>query len=128
METFLSFSSFGSLYTYLNIILVGAIVFWVTDRYTYLIDVIAYTLAKTFIPILTSFIFGSILGIDVSIGIGTILILLILYFILGLIVIKIIERIAAYYSSDTIIIFIIIFAIIDSIASWLFSLLISLFI
>lgn len=128
METFLSFSSFGSLLTYLNVILIGAVVFWAINRFTYIMDVIAYTLAKTFIPIITSLIFGSFLGVNSSIGIGTILTLLVLYFILGLIVIKITEKVTEYFSSDTIIYFIIVFAIIDSIASWLFSLLISLFI
>ncbi|MBR3153076.1 MAG: hypothetical protein IKF52_05730 [Clostridia bacterium] len=128
METFLSFSSFDSLLTYLNIILVGAVVFWAVNNYTYIADVIAYTLAKTFIPIITSMIFGSILGINDIIDLGTIIILLVFYFLLGLFVIKITEKITDYFSSDTIIYFIIVFAIIDSIISWLFSLLISIFI
>ena len=55
METFLAFSSFGSLLTYLNVILVGAVVFGAINRFTYIMDVIAYTLAKTFIPIISYF-------------------------------------------------------------------------
>ena len=78
METFLAFSSFDSLLLYLNIILIGIVVFATINKYSYIIDVIAYTLAKTFIPIITSLIFGSIIGININIGIGTILVLLIL--------------------------------------------------
>lgn len=128
METFLSFSNFSSLLTYLNVVLVGIIVYGAVNRFYYIIDVIAYAMAKTFIPIITSLIFGSLFGINVTIGIETILILLILYFILGLIVIKITEKIIEYFNSDTIVYFIIVFAIIDSIMSWLFSLVIQLFI
>lgn len=126
METFLSFSSFGSLLSYLNTIFVGIIVFWAINRFYYLMNVIIYAIAKTFIPIITSLIFGSLLGVNATLGIGTIFILLILYFILGLIVVKIIEKVTEYFDSDTIIYFIIIFAIIDSIVAWLFSLIISL--
>ena len=128
METFLSFSNFSSLLTYLNVVLVGIIVYGAVNRFYYIIDVIAYAMAKTFIPIITSLFFGSLFGINVTIGIETILILLILYFILGLIVIKITEKIIEYFNSDTIVYFIIVFAIIDSIMSWLFSLVIQLFI
>ena len=126
METFLSFSSFGSLLSYLNIIFVGIVVFLAINRFYYLMNVIIYAIAKTFIPIITSLIFGSLLGVNATLGIGTIFILLILYFILGLIVVKIIEKVTEYFDSDTIIYFIIIFAIIDSIVAWLFSLIISL--
>lgn len=126
METFLSFSSFGSLLNYLNIIFVGIVVFIAINRFYYLTNVIIYAIAKTFIPIITSLIFGSFLGINITFGIGTIFILLILYFILGLIVIKIIEKINDYFDSDIIIYFIITFAIIDSIVTWLFSLVINL--
>ena len=126
METFLSFSSFGSLLSYLNIIFVGIVVFWAINRFYYLMNVLVYAIAKTFIPIITSLIFGSLLGVNATLGIGTIFILLILYFILGLIVVKIIEKVTEYFDSDTIIYFIIIFAIIDSIVAWLFSLIISL--
>lgn len=126
METFLSFSSFGSLLSYLNIIFVGIVVFWAINRFYYLMNVIIYAIAKTFIPIITSLIFGSLLGVNATLSIGTIFILLILYFILGLIVVKIIEKVTEYFDSDTIIFFIIIFAIIDSIVAWLFSLIISL--
>ena len=126
METFLSFSSFGSLLNSLNIIFVGIVVFIAINRFYYLTNVIIYAIAKTFIPIITSLIFGSFLGINITFGIGTIFILLILYFILGLIVIKIIEKINDYFDSDIIIYFIITFAIIDSIVTWLFSLVINL--
>ena len=126
METFLSFSSFGSLLNYLNIIFVGIVIFIAINRFYYLTNVIIYAIAKTFIPIITSLIFGSFLGINITFGIGTIFILLILYFILGLIVIKIIEKINDYFDSDIIIYFIITFAIIDSIVTWLFSLVINL--
>lgn len=128
MEALLSFSRFNSLLTYLNIILVGVVVFYTINKFYYIIDVIAYALAKTFIPIITSLIFGSFLGVNVSINIGTILILLILYLILGLIVIKFTEKITKYFCTDTIMYFIIVFTIIDSVASWLFSIMISLFI
>lgn len=117
METFLSFSSLSSLLTFLNVILVGIVVFIAINKFTYIIEVIAYTLAKTFVPIITSLALGGILGLNVSIGIGTILILLILYFILGLIVIKLTEKITDYFSSDTILHFIIAFAFIDLIVS-----------
>lgn len=111
--TFLSFSSFGSLHEYLNVILVEPVALGTINRFTYIMDVIAYTLAKTFISIITSLIFGSRLGVNVNIGIGMILILFVLYFILGLIVIKITEKVTKYFSSDAIIYFIIVFAIID---------------
>lgn len=126
METFLAFSNFDSLLSYLNIIFIGTVVFWAINRFYYLMNVIIYAIAKTFIPIITSLIFGSLLGVNATLGIGTIFILLILYFILGLIVIKVIEKVTDYFDSDTIIYFIIIFAIIDSIIAWLFSLMISL--
>ena len=126
METFLSFSSFNSLLNYLNIIFIGVVVFYAVNRFYYVINVITYAIAKTFIPIITSLIFGSLLGINMTLGIGTIFILLILYFILGLMVIKIIEKVTDYFDSDTIILFIVIFAIVDSIVTWLFSFVISL--
>lgn len=128
MATFLSFSSYSSLFSYLNLILVGAIVFFTMNRYYYLINVIVYAIARTFIPIITSLFFGSLVGANISFGLGTILILLILFFILGLIVIKITEKITEYFSSDTIIYFIIVFGIIESITSWLFSLVVGLFV
>lgn len=128
METFLSFSNFSSLFTYLNIIIVGIIVFWAINRFSYIVDVVVYALSKTFIPIITALVLGGFLGVKVSFGIGAIFILLILYFILGLIVIKITEKIVEYFDSDTIIYFIISFALIDSIVTWLFSLVVSLFI
>lgn len=59
METFLSFSNFGSLLTYLNIIFIGIVVFWAINRFYYLMNVIIYAIAKTFIPIITSLIFGN---------------------------------------------------------------------
>ena len=128
METFLSFSNFSSLFTYLNIIIVGIIVFWAINRFSYIVDVVVYALSKTFIPIITALVLGGFLGVKISFGIGAIFILLILYFILGLIVIKITEKIVEYFDSDTIIYFIISFALIDSIVTWLFSLVVSLFI
>lgn len=126
METFLSFSNFGSLLNYLNIIFIGIVIFWANYRFYYLMNVIIYAIAKTFIPIITSLIFGSLLGINITLGIGTIFLLFILYFILGLIVIKIVEKVTNYFDSDTILYFIIVFAIIDSIVTWLFSLIINL--
>ncbi len=126
METFLSFSNFGSLLNYLNIIFIGIVIFWANNRFYYLMNVIIYAIAKTFIPIITSLIFGSLLGINITLGIGTIFLLFILYFILGLIVIKIVEKVTNYFDSDTILYFIIVFAIIDSIVTWLFSIIINL--
>ena len=126
METFLYFSSIGSLFTYLNVILIGAVVFWAINRFTYIIDVIVYALAKTFIPMITLLLIGSLVGVNASLGIGTIFVMLILYFILGLAVIKITEKITDYFSSDTVVYFIIVFAIIDIVVSWLFSLIIGL--
>ena len=128
METFLSFSSYSSLLSYLNLILVGAVVFFSMNRYYYFTNVIVYAIARTFIPIITSLFFGSLVGANISFGLGTILILLILFFILGLIVIKITEKVIEYFSSDTIIFFIIVFGIIELISSWLFSLVIGLFV
>lgn len=126
METFLSFSNFGSLLNYLNIIFIGIVIFWANNRFYYLMNVIIYAIAKTFIPIITSLIFGSLLGINITLGIGTIFLLFILYFILGLIVIKIVEKVTNYFDSDTILYFIIVFAIIDSIVTWPFSIIINL--
>ena len=126
METFLSFSNFGSLLNYLNIIFIGIVIFWANNHFYYLMNVTIYAIAKTFIPIITSLIFGSLLGINITLGIGTIFLLFILYFILGLIVIKIVEKVTNYFDSDTILYFIIVFAIIDSIVTWLFSLIINL--
>ena len=124
METFLAFSGFNSLLNYLNVILVGAIVFWAINRFSYFVDVIIYAIAKTFIPIITSLILGSILGTHISFGIGTILILLIVYFIIGLAVIAITEKVYNYFDSDTIIYFVIVFGIIDLVISWLCALII----
>ena len=120
METFLSFSSYSSLISYLNLILVGTVVFFAMNRYYYFLNVIAYAIARTFIPMITSLFFGSIIGANVSFKFGTILVLLILNFILGLIVIKITEKVNDYFNADTIIYFIIVFGIIESIVSWLF--------
>lgn len=128
MATFLSFLSYSSLLSYLNLILVGAIIFFTMNKYYYLMNVIVYAIARTFIPILTSLFFGNLIGTNVSFGLGTILISLILFFILGLIVIKITEKVTEYFSSDTIIYFIIVFGIIESISSWLFSLVVGLFV
>lgn len=128
METFLAFSGFNSLLNYLNIILVGTIVFWSINRFSYLIDVISYAIGKTFIPIITSLIFGGLLGMHISFGIGTIFTLLIIYLIIGLVVIGITEKVFNYFDTDTIIYFIIVYAIIDLIISWLFSLIIGLII
>lgn len=126
MTSFLYSSNYNSLLSYLNLILVGAIVFFSMNRYRYLINVIVYAIARTFISILTSSFFGSLAGANVSFGLGTILISLILFFILGLLVIKITEKITDYFDADTIIYFIIIFGIIESISSWLFSLVVGL--
>ena len=128
METFLSFSSFGSLLNYLNIIFVGIIVFWAINRFSYIVDVVVYAIAKTFIPIITSLIFGTLLGVHISLSMGTIFVLFIIYFIIGLVVIKIIEKVSDYFDYDTIIYFIIIFGIIDLIVPWIFSLIIRLII
>lgn len=125
METFLSLSSFSSLLNYLNVIFVGIIVYWAINRFSYIVDVIVYAIGKTFIPIITSLIFGSFLGIHASFSIGTIFILFIMYFIIGLGVIKITEKISEYFDYDTILYFIIAFGIIDLIVSVLFSLIIS---
>lgn len=126
LETFLSFSSLSSLLTYLNVIFIGIVVFVALNRFDYIINVTTYAIAKTFIPIITSLIFGKLLGINATINVGTVLILLILYFILGLLVVKITEKIIDYFNSDTIIYFISVFGIIDSIVSWLFSCIIGL--
>lgn len=126
MATILSFSSSSSLFSYLNIIFVGIVVFYAINRFYYLTSTIIYSISKTFIPIITALIFGSLLGTNFALSIGSIFISLILYFISGLIVIKIVEKIIDYFDSDTMIYFIIIFAIIDSIVTWLFSLIINL--
>lgn len=126
MEVLLSFSSIGSLRTYLNAILIGIVVFVAINKFTYIIDVLAYALAKTFIPIITSLFLGMLLGTNVTFGIGTILLLLIVYFIIGLAVIKVIEKVAAYFNFDTIFPFIILFSITDFVVSWLFLLIIRL--
>ena len=97
METFLSFSSFGSLLNYLNIIFVGIIIFWAINRFSYIVDVVVYAMAKTFILIITSLIFGSLLGVHISLSMGTIFVLFIIYFIIGLVVIKIIEKVSDYF-------------------------------
>ena len=128
MDTFLSFSSFGSLLNYLNLIFIGIVVFIAINRFSYLVNVIIYAIAKTFIPIITSLIFGSLIGTHITLGIGTIFILLIIYFIPGLVVIKLIEKLSGYFDYDTSVYFVIVFAIIDLIVSWLFSLIIRLLI
>ena len=126
MDTFLALSSYDSLFSYLDVILISAVVFFAVNRYYYLMNVVVYAIAKTFIPIITSLIFGGLFGIKLSLGIGTIFILLLLYFILGLAVIKVIEKVTEYFDGDTIIYFIIIFSIVDSLITWLFSLIIGL--
>ena len=111
MEAFLFFSSFKSLLTYLNIIFVGVIIFFAINKFTYIMNVVIYSIAKTFIPMITLVTLGKLLGTSVGVGIGSILILLILYFILGLFVIKILEKIVDYFNTDTILHFIFSFII-----------------
>lgn len=128
MATFLFFSSLDSLFSYLNIIIVAVIIFWSINRFwSYLTNVIIYAISKTFIPKITLSILY-FLGVKVKFDILTINILLIIYFILGLIVIKITEKIVEHFDTDTIIYFIIIFAIIDLLVSWIFSTILNLFI
>ena len=126
METLMSFSSFSSLLNFLNIILIGVVVFFTMNKYVYIIDVVSYALAKTFIPIITNLMFSSIFNSSVSITIGTIFIMLILNFLLGLIVIKLVEKVGSNFSYDAIISFIIIFAIVDAVVLWAFSFIINL--
>ena len=121
VENFLSLSSFSSLWNFINIIIVGIVVFIAINKFNYWMNVIIYAIAKGLIPIITAMIVGSFLGTELTISIGTILGLIILYCISGLIVIKLIEKVADAFDTDTIVYFIIIFGIIDSIVSWLFS-------
>ena len=120
MELFLSFCRFGTLLNFLNVIFIGLIVFAVTNRYTYIVDVIAYAISKTIIPILTALFVKGIINIHVyNVTFGSVLISLILNFFIGLIVIKIIEKIVDSFDSDTMVGFIIVFGIVDMIISWL---------
>ena len=90
------------------------------------------TIARSVIPILTTLMFAGIIGLSLEVGfgavLGSILIMCIPNFILGLAVIKIIEKIVDWFNSDTIIYFIVSFSIIDSILSWLFVAFLGLFI
>ena len=128
METFLQFSNFNSLLNYLNVVLIGAVVFYTTNKYNYIIDVIAYALAKTIIPMITYLIFGSLIGAKLQVSVGTVFILFLVYFIIGLLIIRIMEKIVDAFNSDTIVNFIFIFGIIDTVVFWLISLLINIFI
>lgn len=125
METALTFSSPTALLAMLNAILIGVIVYWSTNKFTYIINVIIYAVARSVIPIITTLMFGGILGTSIEVSLGVILksifILLILYFILGLLVIKITEKIIEYFNSDNIVYFVIFLFIIESIISWLFE-------
>lgn len=126
MTTFLYFLSYNSLVSLLNLILVGLVVFFAMNRFRYMINVALYAVAKTFIPIITALLIGCLIGTNVSFSLSGILILLITYFLLGLPVIKITEKIIRYFSFDTILHFLAVFAITESIISWLFSLVLKL--
>ena len=126
MTTFLYFLSYNSLVSLLNLILVGLVVFFAMNRFRYMINVALYAVAKTFIPIITALLIGCLIGTNVSFSLSGILILLITYFLLGLPVIKITEKIIRYFSFDTIFHFLAVFAITESIISWLFSLVLKL--
>ena len=124
MATALALSSPNTLLAILNAIFIGIVVYVAINRFTYIINVVVYAIARSIIPIVTSLIFAGIIGLSLSVGMGavilSILILLIPNFIIGLLVIKIIEKIADWFTSDTIIWFLVCFVIVDSIISWIF--------
>lgn len=124
MDTALALSRPNSLLGILNVIFIGIVIYIATNRFTYIINVMVYAIAKSVIPILITLIFARMIGLSIEIGIGAILgsmlILCIPYFIIGLLVIKVIEKITDWFSSDTIIWFIVSFAVVDSIISWIF--------
>lgn len=113
METLLSFASFGFLRTFLNIILIGVVIYFVANKYSYIVNVVAYAIAETFIPRIIDLFLSGFTGASVSFSFGTILVSLILFFLLGLLVIKITQKITDHFSSDTIFYFIIAFGIVD---------------
>jgi|GEM_PF-3314264 len=124
MSTALALSSPNFLLGILSTIFIGIIIYISVDRFTYVINVITYAIAKSVIPIITTLIFAGMVGlhIEASMGaiLGSMLLLLIPYSILGLLVIKVVEKIADWFTSDTIIYFIIIFSIVESIISLIF--------
>lgn len=132
MGTALALSSPSSLLSILNAIFIGIVIYWATNRFTYIMNVIVYAVARSIIPILTTLIFAGMIGLSIEVGMGAILgsmlIMCIPNFILGLAVIKIIEKIVDWFSSDTIIYFIVSFTIIDSILSGLLVAFLGLFI
>ncbi len=117
METLLSISSFNSLLSYVNVILVGIIISTTINRFKYKINVVVYAISKTIIPILTSWMFESIITANISFDFRIIIMSLIFYFILGTVVIKITNKVSDCFNSDTVGYFIISFAIIDIIVS-----------
>lgn len=132
MATVLSLSSPNTLMAMLNAILIGVVIYWATNRFVYIMNVAIYAIARSVIPIITTLVFAGMLGISVEVSMGSVilsmLIMCIPYFIIGLAVIKITEKIVEWFNSDTIIYFIASFAIIDSIISWLFVTFLGLFI
>lgn len=79
MTTFLYFLSYNSLVSLLNLILVGLVVFFAMNQFRYMINVALYAIAKTFIPIITALLIGSLISTNISFSLGGILILLIFY-------------------------------------------------
>lgn len=118
MEILLELASPSSLITYLNCILVGVVIFFSIDKFSRIVEAGIYAVAETLIPIITRMFLGSILGINAAVGLGNIFVSLIIYFIIGLLVMKITKKITSYFNSDTILYFIIAFSIIDFLVIW----------
>ena len=118
MEILLELASPSSLITYLNCILVGVVIFFSIDKFSRIVEAGIYAVAETLIPIITRMFLGSILGINAAVGFGNIFVSLIIYFIIGLLVMKITKKITSYFNSDTILYFIIAFSIIDFLVIW----------
>jgi len=123
------YSNVGSLLSLLNTIFVAGIVFCAIRKFSsYKLNVTIYAIAKTIIPMITSFFLSKLLGTDVAFSlIGTVL-LLVVYFLQGLLVVKLIEKIVDYFNYDTFLFFVVSFSIIDFIVSLASGLVLSLII
>ncbi len=112
------YSNVGSLSSLLNTLFISAIVFCAVRKFSsYKLNVTIYAISKTIIPLLTSFFLSMLLGRNISISVIGIMLLLIIYFLQGFLVIKLIEKIVEYFNYDTFIFFVVSFSIIDSIVS-----------
>ena len=103
MTFFLSTMSLGGLVFILYSIVIGVILYVITDKYNYMTNVVIYAIVRTILPII----------LMSPKNFGTIMLLLLTYAISGLVVVAVGQKIRENFDYDTILYYIFIVAVIE---------------